>query len=247
MSPSLAGFVLAAGAGTRLRPLTLLRPKPLCPVGNVAMVDRALSLLDPVVGDAIVNVHHGREQMEEHLRGRVELSIEPEQALGTAGGLAYARDILDGRGAIVVNADAISEIDLREVVDGWDGEQVRVCTVGGALDPTSQVVASLMPWQEIVGLRAEPSGLYEVSWRPAFATGRCEVVGYSGTFVDCGTPTDYLAANLAASDGASIIGDGAVVEGTVERSVIWPGAKVAASERLVDAIRLDDRTTVLIR
>ncbi len=211
------------------------------------MVDRALSLLDPVVGDMIVNVHHGREQMEDHLGGRVELSIEPEQALGTAGGLARARDILDGRGAIVVNADAYSEIDLREVIDGWDGERVRVCTVGGALEPTSRVVASLMPWREIVGLRAEPSGLYEASWRPAVAAGRCEVVGYSGEFVDCGTPRDYLAANLVASGGASVIGGGAIVEGTVERSVVWPGAKVAASEHLVDAIRLDERTTVLVR
>lgn len=247
MSPSLAGFVLAAGAGTRLRPLTSLRPKPLCPVGNVAMVDRAISQLSSVAGDVIVNVHHGRAQMEEHLDGRVQLSVEAEQALGTAGALGHARDLLDSRGAVVVNADAYSEIDLRGVIHGWDGERVRVCTVGGALEPTSQIVASVMPWNEIAALRPEPSGLYEVSWRPALDAGRCDVIDYSGVFVDCGTPTDYLAANLAAAGGAAVVGEGAVVEGTVERSVVWPGASVAASEHLVDAIRLDDRTTVLVR
>lgn len=230
-----------------MRPITRFRPKALCPVGNVAMVDRALSNLEPVTADAIVNVHHGRSEMEEHLAGRAEISIEEKQALGTAGGLAHGREIIAGRAALVVNADAYSEVDLRAVVDDWDGERVRVCTVGGGLEPTSQVVASILPWAEIARLAPEPSGLYEVCWRPAFEAGRCDVVGYSGVFVDCGTPADYLAANLAASGGGSVIGEGAVVEGTLERSVVWPGARVAESEHLVDAVRVDERTTVLIR
>ncbi|HLF41375.1 MAG TPA: sugar phosphate nucleotidyltransferase, partial [Acidimicrobiia bacterium] len=51
-----AGVVLAAGLGTRLRPLTDLRPKALCPVGNVALVDLALARLDGLCPDVAVNI-----------------------------------------------------------------------------------------------------------------------------------------------------------------------------------------------
>ena len=49
-TPDLVGVVLAAGEGRRLRPLTDLRPKPLCPVGNRALLDLALERVRPVVG-----------------------------------------------------------------------------------------------------------------------------------------------------------------------------------------------------
>jgi hypothetical protein len=94
-----------------------------------------------------------------------------------------------------------------------------------------------------------PSGLWEVSWRAAAEQGRIEALAVApGTaFVDCGTPGAYLAANLAASGGESVIGAGAVVDGEVVRSVVWPGGVVHRGERLVDAIRAGDRTTVLVR
>jgi ADP-glucose pyrophosphorylase len=65
--------------------------------------------------------------------------------------------------------------------------------------------------------------------------------------VACDRPRDYLDANLAWSGGAPVVGAGAVVEGELVRSVVWPGATVHAHEVLVDAIRIDDRTTVLVR
>ena len=80
MRTGIAGVVLAAGAGTRLRPLTLLVPKALCPVAGVPLVDHALARLEGRVADAAVNVHHGRALMEEHLHGRVHLSIEAGEA-----------------------------------------------------------------------------------------------------------------------------------------------------------------------
>ena len=74
------GIVLAAGAGTRLRPLTLERPKALCPVGDVPLVDLAVDRVAPFVGAVAVNVHHGRDQLEPHLfaRGDVHVSVEAE-------------------------------------------------------------------------------------------------------------------------------------------------------------------------
>src|SRR5439155_26439775 len=89
----LAAVVLAAGAGTRLRPLTWLRPKPLCPVDNVALVDLAMDRVSGVSGPGgvAVNVHHGRSAMEAHLADRVHLSVEEPEALGTAGALGNLR------------------------------------------------------------------------------------------------------------------------------------------------------------
>ena len=57
------------------------------------------------------------------------------------------------------------------------------------------------------------------------------------TAVDCGTPADYLRANMLASGGAAVVEPGAVVEGEVVRSVVWAGERVGPGERLVDAVR----------
>ena len=84
-------MVLAAGLGRRLQPLTRSRPKALCPVGDVPLVDLALQRVAPVAAGpaaVAVNVHHHREAMEAHLGDRVHLSIEAGEPLGTAGALA---------------------------------------------------------------------------------------------------------------------------------------------------------------
>jgi NDP-sugar pyrophosphorylase family protein len=112
------------------------------------------------------------------------------------------------------------------------------------------VAGALMPWADVATLAAEPSGLYEVSWRDAFANeDRLEVVMLpeDAAFVDCGTPQDYLEANLTWSGGASVIGAGAVVGGRVDQSVVWPGAIVHPHEHLVRAIRASNQITVLVR
>jgi NDP-sugar pyrophosphorylase family protein len=248
MGSGLAGVVLAAGAGTRLRPLTLLRPKPLCPVGNVALVDLAIERARTAVDDVAVNVHHGREAMELHLNGRVHVSVEAEGALGTAGALGQLRPWLDGRAALVVNADAWCPGSLAAFVEDWDGERVRLLLVGeDELTPQSRIAGALLPWSEVVRLHAEPSGLYERSWHVAQVEGVLDVVRHEGPFVDCGTPAQYLEANLAASGGVSVVGDGAVVAGSIDHCVVWPGAVVWPSESLSRAIRMTDIETVLIR
>src|SRR5688500_13503964 len=104
MPDSVAGVVLAAGAGTRLRPLTLFRPKALCPVNNVPLVDLAVGRVQAATPSVAVNVHHGRGQLERHLAGRVHLSVEEEEPLGTAGALGRLREWIDGRPVLVHNA-----------------------------------------------------------------------------------------------------------------------------------------------
>ena len=223
------------------------------------------------VDDVAVNVHHGRAQLEAHLRARgdVHVSIEEPAALGTAGALANLRPWLAGRAALVVNADAWCTPDLASFVAGWDGERVRILVAGDEpFGARSKIVASILPWPEVERLEPVPSGLWEACWRALAAAGSIDTAGYDGPFVDCGTPARYLAANrwasvIAVGDGsvvhptavlapgsvveASVVGAGATVAGVVRRSVVWPGTAVGRTEVLDHAIRAARRVTVLVR
>jgi NDP-sugar pyrophosphorylase family protein len=244
----IVGVVLAAGRGTRLRPLTHLRPKALCPVGNVPLVDLALERVRPAVEQVAVNLHHGRQALDRHLGPDVHRSIEASQPLGTAGALGHLRRWIDGRGTLVVNADAWCPGSLAPFAEGWDGDRIRVLVPGGdELRPDSPIAGALMPWKAVAALDPEPSGLYEVSWRQAAEEGRLEVVRHDGPFVDCGTPRQYLDANLLAGGGRSVVEPGAVVEGKLDRCVVWSDAHVYPSERLSRCIRAAGRVTVLAR
>lgn len=264
----LVGVVLAAGAGSRLDPLTQLLPKALCPVGNRALVDLALDRLEPTVGSLAVNAHHHGEQLQSHLRdqwaGAVTVSLESDQPLGTAGGIGQLRPWIDGRSVVVVNADGWTPTPLDALLEGWDGQTVRVMVNGGStFSPSSKIVASTLPWRIVERLDDQPTGLYEVVWRDAFANGELEVVSHDGVFIDCGMPLDYLRANLEAvalagdslvAEGAqidvsakvasSVIGTGARVFGDVEASVVWPGQVVESGERLIRSIRAGTSVTV---
>ena len=243
----IVGVVLAAGLGTRLRPLTRLRPKALCPVGNVPLVDLALERVRPAVDDVAVNLHHGRNSLDLHLADGVHRSIEAAQPLGTAGALGRLRSWIDGRRTLIVNADAWCPGSLAPFADGWDGERIRLLIPGGdELRPESSMAGALMPWADVEALEAEPSGVFETSWRAAQEAGRVEVVRHDGPFVDCGTPRDYLEANLLASGGASVVEPGAVVEGKLDRCVVWSDARVHSTESLSCSIRAHG-VTVLAR
>lgn len=243
--------LLAAGAGSRLRPLTDLLPKPLCPVGNVALVDHALARLRPHADAVAVNLHHHPAQMLAHLEGRnVHVSHEAERPLGTAGALGYLRDWIDHHPTLVVNADTfVSDTDhdsLELLCRGWSGETVRLLvTDTGAPADFGQLRyagAALMPWSEVSRLTPVPSGLYERSWAQAEREGRLELIETSAAVIDCGTPRDYLEANLLASGGESVIAPSARVEGEISQCVIWPGAHVRAGEHLRRVIRTTSHT-----
>ena len=248
MERSLAAVVLAAGAGTRLRPLTSLLPKALCPVDNVPLVDLALRRAAAVADDIAVNVHYFRELMTQHLEGRAHLSIELPKPLGTAGALGNLRGWIDGRHVLVLNADCWHRQDLTEFVDGWDQERIRLMCVEdpsrGDFGNLRYCGAALMPWSDVAALEPVAGGLYEVSWAPADRANRLELVVGDAPFFDCGTIADYHAANMAASGGHNVIGSGAVVDGSIERTVLWPGVHVAKEERLVDAVRPSNGMTL---
>jgi len=245
---ALAGVALAAGVGSRLRPLTDLRPKALCPVDGVPLVDLALARLAPSAGDLAVNTHHHADQVTEHVSGRAHLSLEVEP-LGTAGALGRLRPWLEGRDVLVTNADMYLTGSLDELAVGFDGERCRLLVREVAapgdfvLDgrPVRYVGACVLPWTLVRGLSDTPTGLYEVLWRDLGARDLLDLVVTTATAIDCGTPAHYLAANLHASGGLSVVGAGAVVEGGLERCVVWDGAYVGPHEQLVDVVRAGDR------
>jgi NDP-sugar pyrophosphorylase family protein len=246
------GVVLAAGEGVRLRPLTELRPKALCPVGNRVLLDLALERVRGHVTDVAVNVHAHREKMEQHLSAcapPVHVSVEHDTILGTAGALGRLRDWIAGDPIVVTNVDALTVTDLAPLVDGWDGERIRLLVAFDDHEPDfdglwTYAGACVMPWSAVRDLPDRPADLYAERWRPAFDAGRLGLLPIRVGFVDCGTPLRYLAANLVVSGGRAVVADDAVVEGQVDASVVWPGARVAAGEHLRHAIRLTDGRTV---
>lgn len=118
-------MVMAAGLGTRLRPITHEIPKPAVPVANVAIVNQLARLLAAHgAGEIIANLHWFPEQVERHLGDGSQLGIEvsysrEEVLLGTAGGVRNVADFLTATGDdafLVLAGDALTDIDLTELL-----------------------------------------------------------------------------------------------------------------------------------
>jgi NDP-sugar pyrophosphorylase family protein len=111
------GFVLAAGLGTRLRPLTEHMPKALVPVCGVALIEHSLRLLmRNGISRLGANAHHRAEEVASFcaaLPFEVALLHETGAIRGTGGALHFARGFLAGDDAFcVVNADIVAGVDL---------------------------------------------------------------------------------------------------------------------------------------
>ncbi len=112
MSVPKTAMVLAAGLGTRMRPLTLDRPKALVPLAGRTLIDHVLDrLIEAGVERVVVNVHAFADQMEAHLAARtdlqVEISDERPGLLDSGGGIKHARGLLGEAPIIVANIDSI--------------------------------------------------------------------------------------------------------------------------------------------
>ena len=108
-------FLLAAGLGTRMRPLSNGTPKALMPLWGKPVIDHVIDLLsDWGVRDILINLHHAPSAIVEHLRGRssgvrLNFSFEPE-ILGTGGALARAGWFFDAAPFWVVNTDIAADL-----------------------------------------------------------------------------------------------------------------------------------------
>ncbi len=123
-------MVLAAGLGTRMKPLTETRPKPLIPLAGKTLIDRVLDHLNASgVAEIVVNTHYKAEMLEMHLAKRDGVVFSPEpDLLETGGGVKNALPQLGNSAFFVVNSDAVwldgPTPALQRMMRAWDEEKM---------------------------------------------------------------------------------------------------------------------------
>ena len=122
-------MVMAAGKGTRMRPLTDTMPKPLVPFAGKPLIDHVLDrLAEAGIAEAVVNVHYFADMLETHLASRMTpriiISDEREALLDTGGGTKKALPLLGDDPIITFNSDSVwaEEIgsNLANLMAAWD-------------------------------------------------------------------------------------------------------------------------------
>jgi MurNAc alpha-1-phosphate uridylyltransferase len=132
-------MVLAAGLGTRMKPLTDKTPKPLVAVAGRTLIDRVLDRLqDAGAETVVVNVHHHADLMEKHLKTRkkpkIEISDERGALLDSGGGVKKALPLLGKEPFYIINSDTI-----------WiEGFRPNLPALGAAFDVTKMDALLLM-------------------------------------------------------------------------------------------------------
>ncbi|HEY8424898.1 MAG TPA: sugar phosphate nucleotidyltransferase [Limnochordales bacterium] len=126
-------IIMAGGQGSRLRPLTCDRPKPMVPVLGVPIMGHIVRLLaDAGIREAITTLHLMPEQVMEHFGDgsawgmRLQHLVE-EEPLGTAGSVARARALTEGP-VVVISGDALTDVDLAAVLD-FHRQRGAACTL----------------------------------------------------------------------------------------------------------------------
>lgn len=139
MTAITTAMVLAAGLGTRMRPITDRLPKPMVEVNGRTLIDVALDRLDAAgVATAVVNLHAHADLLERHLasrtRPRIVLSDERDALLETGGGIVRALPLLGPDPFFVVNADTI-----------WiEGIRPNLATLAARFDPALMDICLLL-------------------------------------------------------------------------------------------------------
>jgi len=126
-------MVMAAGLGTRMRPLTDDRPKPLVEVGGKALIDHAIDrLVAAGVRMIVVNTHYKSDMLKAHLAKRkdveIRISEENDELLGTGGGILKALPNFENEPFFVLNSDSVWVEGMGRALDRmgarWDPESM---------------------------------------------------------------------------------------------------------------------------
>ena len=126
-------FVLAAGLGTRMRPLTDVIPKPMVRLKGRALIDHVLDRIAHAgIGTAVVNVHYLADVLESHLAKRqsprIEISDERGVLLDTGGGVVNALPKLGPEPFLIHNSDSVwvegVGANLPRLIKAWDSERM---------------------------------------------------------------------------------------------------------------------------
>jgi mannose-1-phosphate guanylyltransferase len=110
-------MVLAAGLGTRLKPITFELPKPMVPVLDRPVMAHILGLLAQQGFDELMaNLHHYPDTIRHYFGDRLEYRYE-EELLGTAGGVRNVKDFFGDDPVVVISGDALTDLDVTALVD----------------------------------------------------------------------------------------------------------------------------------
>jgi len=236
--------VLAAGFGTRLRPLTLVRPKPLLPVWGVPMLERILRMLESWgVEEIAVNAHWQAPQVRQFVWNRkgcakVTVAEEPE-ILGTGGVLNPLRGFLGDGPFWLVNGDVVAEgLDPQPIADafGRSGE-FAACWLSETQGPRT--------------VEADPEGRI-CNWKS-------DVPGDVGTYTYCGCALlsrhvlDYLPpsgfSTIVQAYEKAMMEDAKFVVGVAEAHAFWGDAGTLESyleiHNALDPDRFEENPNVL--
>jgi len=140
-------MILAAGFGTRLRPLTDMKPKALMPVANKPILARNIEyLISHGITEIIVNAHHHHQQIIDYLREEssfgLNIEVKVEQIiLGTGGGIKNTENFWDKEPFLVINSDILTDIDLVSVCQVHQTSGALVTLVLHDCEPFNQVQA----------------------------------------------------------------------------------------------------------
>ena len=157
-------FLLAAGLGTRLRPLTNTTPKCMLPVGDRPLLDIWLDEFDRAgVDEVLVNLHHLPDVVRSHLaaRGappRVRTFFEPE-LLGSAGTLLANRQWVDDEDIFLAcYADNLTDFDLRSLIGAHaEHDTIATLAVFHSPNPSAGGVVELDPAGRVTGFVEKPA------------------------------------------------------------------------------------------
>lgn len=151
------GVVLAAGRGTRMRPLTDNQPKPLLPVGDRSLVERVLDAAREVVDEFVVVVGYRgddiREMIGESYSGRPVQYVTQEDHEGTAHAVAQVESVVDDR-FIVLNGDVLVDPSLPQELADASGAAIAATEVS---DPQSYGVISTTANGALSGIVEKPT------------------------------------------------------------------------------------------
>ncbi len=155
-------LILAAGKGTRLRPLTREVPKPLMPILNKPVMEYVLELLlSHGISEVFVNLHYQAEKIREYFGDgskwgmKIKYSYEPE-ILGTAGGLKKLERYFEST-FLVVSGDLLTDIDLTSLIEFHQEKKALITlALSRVSDPSPYGVALMDDRCRIVGFQEKP-------------------------------------------------------------------------------------------